>query len=62
MHAGLQHASLAARRQALSKRATYSSTVTTAAGSSAVDTGLLDSATGAFVHGTEDDSEQVSFN
>lgn len=55
--AGLHHASLAVRRQALSKRATYSSISQQPA---AVDASLLDSATGAFVHGTEDDVEQVS--
>lgn len=53
---GLQHASLSVRRQALSKRATYSSI---AHDTAAADGSLLDSATGAFVHGTEDDVEQV---
>ena len=55
--ADLHHASLAVRRQALSKRATLAAPAAAAAG--AVDSGLLDSATGAFVHGSEDDVEQV---
>lgn len=56
LNADMPYASLAVRRQALSKRATYTGAT---ADASATDSSLLDSATGAFVHGSEDDVEKV---